>query len=151
MQETWVWSLGGDLLEKGSGTSVHGILQARIPAAIHYSSTIHFHIHPLIPWTEEPGGLQSMGSERIRHNWSTNTRLPHTSYIHTCSNPMIFSKVTEVYKNIFRALDLMFYWFPLILLLLFLFSSDRCYFLNTLRPHYHYPLLLYTKLVIIYL
>ena len=21
-----------------------------------------------IPWTEEPGGLQSMGSERIRHN-----------------------------------------------------------------------------------
>ena len=21
-----------------------------------------------IPWTEEPGGLQSMGSQRIRHN-----------------------------------------------------------------------------------
>ena len=21
-----------------------------------------------IPWTEEPGGLQSMGSERVRHN-----------------------------------------------------------------------------------
>ena len=26
-----------------------------------------------IPWTEEPGGLQSMGSQRIRHNWATNT------------------------------------------------------------------------------
>ena len=23
-----------------------------------------------IPWTEEPGGLQSIGSQRIRHNWS---------------------------------------------------------------------------------
>ena len=26
-----------------------------------------------IPWTEEPGGLQSMGSQRVRHNWVTNT------------------------------------------------------------------------------
>ena len=26
-----------------------------------------------IPWTEEPGGLQSMGSERVRHDWVTNT------------------------------------------------------------------------------
>ena len=24
-----------------------------------------------IPWTEEPGGLQSMGSHRVRHNWAT--------------------------------------------------------------------------------
>ena len=23
-----------------------------------------------IPWTEEPGGLQSIGSQRVRHNWS---------------------------------------------------------------------------------
>ena len=23
-----------------------------------------------IPWTKEPGGLQSMGSQRVRHNWS---------------------------------------------------------------------------------
>ena len=22
-----------------------------------------------IPWTEEPGGLQSMGLQRVRHNW----------------------------------------------------------------------------------
>ena len=26
-----------------------------------------------IPWTEEPGGLQSMGSWRVRHDWTTNT------------------------------------------------------------------------------
>ena len=28
-----------------------------------------------IPWTEEPGGLQSMGSQRVGHNWSD---LAHT-------------------------------------------------------------------------
>ena len=26
-----------------------------------------------ISWTEEPGGLQSMGSKRVRHDWETNT------------------------------------------------------------------------------
>ena len=26
-----------------------------------------------IPWIEEPGGLQSMGSHRVRHAWVTNT------------------------------------------------------------------------------
>ena len=26
-----------------------------------------------IPWTKEPGGLQSMGSQRVRHGWGTNT------------------------------------------------------------------------------
>ena len=34
-----------------------------------------------IPWTEEPGGLQSMASQRVRHNWVTNT---HT---HTHTRP----------------------------------------------------------------
>ena len=24
-----------------------------------------------IPWTEEPGGLQSMGSQRVGHDWAT--------------------------------------------------------------------------------
>ena len=28
-----------------------------------------------ISWTEEPGGLQSMGSQRVRHDWATNTYL----------------------------------------------------------------------------
>ena len=26
-----------------------------------------------IPWTEEPGGLQSMGLQTVRHDWVTNT------------------------------------------------------------------------------
>ena len=25
------------------------------------------------PWTDEPGGLQSIGSQRVRHDWATNT------------------------------------------------------------------------------
>ena len=31
----------------------------------------------IIPWTEEPGGLQSMGLQRVRHNWTT-------EHAHTC-------------------------------------------------------------------
>ena len=35
-----------------------------------------------IPWTEEPGGLQSMGLQKVRHNWATKQQqiycLPHT-------------------------------------------------------------------------
>ena len=30
-----------------------------------------------IPWTEEPGGLQSMGSQRVRHNWPTEHACMH--------------------------------------------------------------------------
>ena len=28
-----------------------------------------------IPWTEEPGGLQSMRSQRVRHDWATSLSL----------------------------------------------------------------------------
>ena len=34
-----------------------------------HSSTLAWRI----PWTEEPGGLQSMGSQGVRHDWVTNT------------------------------------------------------------------------------
>ena len=49
-QETRVPSLGGeDPLEKGTAT---------------HSSILAWRI----PWTEEPGGVQSMGSQRVRHD-----------------------------------------------------------------------------------
>ena len=55
MQETRVSSLGQeDPLEKGMAT---------------HSSVLAWRT----PQTEEPGGLQSMGSQRIRHDWATNT------------------------------------------------------------------------------
>ena len=38
-----------------------------------------------IPWTEEPGGLQSMGSQRVRHDWVTeHTHTLFKSRIHNC-------------------------------------------------------------------
>ena len=53
MWETQVWSPGGeDPLKKEMAT---------------HSSTFAWKI----PWTEEPGMLQSMGSPRVRHNWAT--------------------------------------------------------------------------------
>ena len=57
MRETWVRSLGRkDPLEK--------------EMAIH-SSTIAWKI----PWTEEPGRLQSMGSQRVGPDWATSLSL----------------------------------------------------------------------------
>ena len=53
-QETWVQFLGGEeALEEGMAT---------------HSSILAWGI----PWTEEPGGLQSMGSQRVRHDWQLN-------------------------------------------------------------------------------
>ena len=50
MWETWVQSLGwDDPLEKGMAT------HSSIPSW-------------RIPWTDEPGGLQSMVSQRVRHD-----------------------------------------------------------------------------------
>ena len=34
-----------------------------------------------IPWTEEAGGLQSMGSQRVRHDWATNKDLIGASQV----------------------------------------------------------------------
>ena len=55
MSDTWVRSLGGEeSLDKGMAT---------------HSSFLAWGI----PWTEEPGRLQSIGSQRVRHDWATNT------------------------------------------------------------------------------
>ena len=53
VRETWVQSLGWeDPLQKGMAT---------------HSSILAWRI----PWTEEPGGLQSMGLQRIGHDSET--------------------------------------------------------------------------------
>ena len=57
MQETWVWPLGGeDPLEREMAT---------------HSSILAWRI----PWKEEPGGLQSMGLQRVGHDWATSLSL----------------------------------------------------------------------------
>ena len=71
MQETWVWFLGWeDPLETGMATC---------------SSVLAWRI----TWTEDPGGLQSMGLQRVRHNRATS---------HTCMLllPLLLSRFSHV-------------------------------------------------------
>ena len=43
----------------------------------------HFNIPAWkIPWTEEPGGIQSMGLQRVRYAWETNTLYLYVMYFH---------------------------------------------------------------------
>ena len=37
-----------------------------------------------IPWTEESHGLQSMGPQKVRHDWSTNTHTHTHTHTHGC-------------------------------------------------------------------
>ena len=72
-QETRVWSLGKeDPLEKEMAT------HSSIPAW-------------RISWTKESGGLQSMGSQRVRHDWATNSLYEKT----------ILSLSTNIYNSCF--------------------------------------------------
>ena len=68
MWETWVQSLGQeDPLEKEMAT---------------HSSTLAWKI----PWMEEPGGLQSMGLQRVRHDWAISLSLFKISVDGDCSH-----------------------------------------------------------------
>ena len=78
--ETWVQSLGReDPLEKEMATH-SSILACRIP------------------WREEPGGLQSRGSQRVGHNRGTNT--------HTCMYISILNIVPSGSSFLFEVICL---------------------------------------------
>ena len=65
MQETRAPSLGWEVsLEKGM--AIHSSILAQ-----------------RIPWTEKSGGLQSVGSQRVGHDWATNTHKVPTEVIIT--------------------------------------------------------------------
>ena len=70
MLETWVRSLGWE----------NPLEKAMAP----HSSTLAWKIR----WTEEPGRLQSMGSQRVRHDWTTSLSLYH----HRKSKQMHFNR-----------------------------------------------------------
>ena len=55
------------------GFSVHGVFQARIleRAAISFSRAMDMSFSKRWWWTEKPGVLQSMGLQRVGHNWVT--------------------------------------------------------------------------------
>ena len=68
-----------------------------------------------IPWTEEPGGLQSMGSRTVRHNW-----------VHATPTPagVKHFNISDLYARqgaCLHSLSLPFHW---AILLLLLFSSS---------------------------
>ena len=63
VRETQVWSLGEeDPMEKETAT---------------HSSILAWKI----PWTEEPGRLPSMGSQRVRHDWATSLSLTIWTFV----------------------------------------------------------------------
>ena len=78
MQETWVRSLGWeDPLAKEMAT---------------HSSTLAWKI----PWTEKPGRLHSMGSQRVGHDWATSLSLWESSL--DPSSIWGLSKMAAVYE-----------------------------------------------------
>ena len=82
MQKTCVRSLSQeDPLEKEMGT------HSSVPAW-------------RIPWTEEPGRLQSMGLQIVRHNWATNTFTSLSAYIH-----LSISSVPQLYPTLCDPMD----------------------------------------------
>ena len=111
-QETWVWSLGPeDPLVEEMAT---------------HSSTVAWRIL----WTEEPGGLQSMGSQRVGHDWATNT---HT-HIELYGFLNIFWILTPLsdtwFASIFsHSVGCIFGRFPLLCKNFLLWCSSTCLFL----------------------
>ena len=79
--ETWVWSLNRkDALEKGMVT---------------HSSILVWRV----PWTEEPGGIQSMELQRAGHDWVTN--------IYIISLPFSLSGLKLFYNSITKLKSLL--------------------------------------------
>ena len=79
MEETWVQSLGReDLLEKEMATQ---------------SSILAWKI----PWTKEPGRLQPMGSQRVRHDWATSLHysLTHETTLHNQVRTGFFKLISK--------------------------------------------------------
>ena len=77
MPETWVQSLDWeDPLEKRMAT---------------YSTILAWRIH-ILAWKEEPGRLQSIGSQRVGHDWETNT---HFFFFHAYT----WARFNGLWKN----------------------------------------------------
>ena len=73
MWETWVWSLSPeDPLEEGMAT---------------HSSVLAWRI----PWTENPGGLQSMESLRVGQDWATKPPQHNQSLVPRAVPPHLFT------------------------------------------------------------
>ena len=79
----WIYTLN---CHHGALAAVHGVAKGWTQLNV-FTFTFHFHalekamaphsrtLAWKIQWTEEPGGLQSMGSLRVRHDWATSLSL----------------------------------------------------------------------------
>ena len=74
-------------------------------------------LHGESPWTEEPGRLRSMGSQRARHNWAT--KHTRTSLLSTVmgfiSMGTHFAKISISHSSVlengkFESLKIYFWW-----------------------------------------
>ena len=69
----WLWSfLGGSVIKNlpdnaGSVGSIPGLGRS---SGKGHGSPLQYSCWRIL-WSEEPGGLQSMGSQRVGHNWTT--------------------------------------------------------------------------------
>ena len=114
MQDMWVWSLGEkDPLEEGMAT---------------HSSILTWRI----PQTEEPGRLQSIGSQRVGHEWS-NLACRHAHSRFFSSPPFIY------YCNYFCQYQLMEVFYTLVIIQFFFinfrsFSSFSLYPIGIPQP-----------------
>ena len=62
-----------------------------------------------IPWAEEPGGLQSMRLQRVRHDWAANTKHSQlTKNIMTVSG-FIYSAISSANSELFSILLKIFF------------------------------------------
>ena len=77
MQETWVRSLGGEDLLEEEMASHSSILAWRTP------------------WTQEPGGLQAMGLQRVGHGVGHDTHTHHNTIGQATYEPQEFPTVLE--------------------------------------------------------
>ena len=80
------YSCLGKSMDRGAWqATVHGVAKSQTQqwlslSLVYYISEKAMATHSStvvweIPWTEEPGKLQSMGSRRVRHNWATSLSL----------------------------------------------------------------------------
>ena len=85
---TLQYSCLGNPMDRGAWwATVHGVAKSWTRLS-DFTFTFHFHalekamsthssIHAWrIPWTEKPGELQSMGSQRVGHDWHKHTHTP---------------------------------------------------------------------------
>ena len=88
MQEIWVQSLGRDGMVCQEGMTTH-------------SSILTWRIL----WTEKPGGLQSMGLQRVRHDWSC-THI-HAVWAYKLTVSQLWTKQLDVHTLFFF---LIYFW-----------------------------------------